>query len=110
MYAHTQTQAQNNTLSHQHLWNPSAPGEKALLSKKVNAQQIAVSLFLAPSLSSFGLVKPSQIKSAFHQGLVIVFVRGTLVLMAFRACLSTRQSLLGSCYLLLRAGGEQIVS
>lgn len=95
------TNKHKHQVTHKYLWNPSAPGKKSLLSKKVNAQQTTFSL--APSLSPLGLVKPSQIKSAFHQGFVIVvFVRGTVVLRPFRACLSTRQDLCCCLVLVIR--------
>lgn len=63
------------------------------------------------SLSPFGLVKPLQIKSAFHQScIIVVFVIGTLGLSELVIQLDKSLLLLGSCCLLLCSGGEQIVS
>lgn len=71
--------------------------------KLMRNRPLSLSLSLSPSLSPFGLVKPSEIKSAFHQGFVIgVFVRGTLVLRACGACLSTRQNLCHRLVLVIR--------
>lgn len=103
----TETQAQNNKRSHQHLCNPSAPGKNSLAGhavENVNAQQTACVLSLSVCVSltfSICLVKPSQMKYVFHcvcvcgGGVVIVvFARGTLV---FEACLSAKQDV--CCYL-----------
>lgn len=98
---HTQTQARNSTLSHQHLWKSSAPGKNSLLSKNVNAQQTAFSL-------SFSIwpCKTFAIKSAFHQG----FVCFCLWFWELSELVFQRDRIFAAaCYPLLCTSGEQPV-
>lgn len=101
----THTDKQKHKLTHFPISISGIPQHlgKTLCCPKKLMHNRPLSLSLSPSPSPFGLVKPSQIKSAFHQGFVIVvFVRGTVVLRAFRACLSTKQDLCCRLVLVIR--------